>query len=208
MTQEHSPYSAALGDRIDQLHPRLRSYFQAIPAGSIGVGIGMLDRLGCPRPLLRIAFAPLFLLLSRRGAVYRGWAEDVPFEVRNRGGDGRVCAERVFRVPGRTWTMSDAVQAQGTGIVDRLGRPAALAAAFEVQVEHGALALRSTRIGLRLGPIRLRTPRFLAGSIRLTESFDDTLDRQRIALTVDVPLIGRVYEYSGTFRYRIEEEAA
>lgn len=39
--------------------------------------------------------------------------------------------------------------------------------------------------------------------IRLTERFDDALDRQRMSLTVDAPLLGRVYEYRGDFTYRI-----
>jgi hypothetical protein len=47
-------------------------------------------------------------------------------------------------------------------------------------------------------------PRALSPVVRLTERFDDALDRQFVALTIDVPLVGRVYEYRGHFRYRIE----
>jgi len=35
---------------------------------------------------------------------------------------------------------------------------------------------------------------------------DDALGVQRVALTVDAPVLGRIHEYSGTFRYRIEED--
>ena len=30
---------------------------------------------------------------------------------------------------------------------------------------------------------------------------------QRVDLTVDVPLFGRIHEYAGAFRHRIEEDA-
>ncbi len=44
--------------------------------------------------------------------------------------------------------------------------------------------------------------------IRLRESHDESTGRQRVELTVDLPVIGRVYEYHGTFTYRIEQEAS
>ncbi|WP_246878772.1 hypothetical protein [Microbacterium sp. BLY] len=41
-----SPYARALGERIADLHPRLRTYFQAVPEGMVGVGIGTFQRVG------------------------------------------------------------------------------------------------------------------------------------------------------------------
>ena len=38
-----SPYARALGERIDDLHPRLRAYFEAIPDGAVGIGEGVLQ---------------------------------------------------------------------------------------------------------------------------------------------------------------------
>lgn len=54
---------------------------------------------------------------------------------------------------------------------------------------------------------RVRIPRVLSPVVRLTESFDELIDRQRVAVTIEVPLLGRVYEYVGDFSYRIEEES-
>ncbi|MBS1908114.1 MAG: DUF4166 domain-containing protein [Actinobacteria bacterium] len=202
-----SPYAVALGDRMGELHPPLRAYFQTIPAGRVGIGTGVFEHVGCRNRVTRTLLAPLLRALQRRGAVYAGWAEQVPFTVRNRDGDGRD-SERELHLPGGTWVMRDHVQPLTHGrIVDRLGRPAMLAAAFAVTAADGALELRSTGVGMRLGGIRIRFPRCVAPRIRLRESIDDATGAQRVALTVDVPLLGRIHEYRGTFRYRIEEDA-
>jgi hypothetical protein len=101
--------------------------------------------------------------------------------------------------------MRDAVALTQHGrVVDELGEPGLIAACFDVETDGGALRLTSRAVGVRLGPLRVRIPRLIAPVVRLTERFDDALDRQRVSLTVDAPLVGRVYEYRGDFRYRIE----
>lgn len=143
-----------------------------------------------------------------RGALYAGWAEEVPFEVTNRGQDGAVVAERRFRVPGGDWVMRDRVRPAGEGLIeDLIGAPPALSAVFEVAVDRGALVLRSRSTAVRLGRLRLRVPRPVAPRIRLEERFVDELDRQQVSLTVDMPVLGRIYEYQGTFVHHIEEES-
>lgn len=142
-----------------------------------------------------------------RGAVYTGWAQDVPFDVANRGEDGEVIAERRFHVPEGDWVMRDRVRLAGEGMVeDLLGDPPALSAVFDVGVERGALVLRSRSTRVHLGRFRLRVPRPVAPRIRLEERFLDELERQQVSLSVDMPIIGRIYEYQGTFVHRIEEE--
>ncbi|HAM25570.1 MAG TPA: DUF4166 domain-containing protein, partial [Microbacteriaceae bacterium] len=37
----------------------------------------------------------------------------------------------------------------------------------------------------------------------LLERFDDASGRQHVSVTLDAPLIGRLYEYSGSFTYEI-----
>ena len=206
-TDPRSPYAAALGPRVDELHPRLRRYFAAIPHGAVGVGRGTFERVGCRNPVVRALLGPVLRVLQRHGAVYAGWAESVPFTVRNRDGAGRS-AERTLHLPDGDWTMRDRVRTLPRGrIVDRLGHPGVLAAVFDVTTSDGALELRSTRVGARLGRLRIRFPRCIAPRIRLVESADEDNGLQRVALTVDVPLLGRIHEYAGTFRYDIEEDA-
>lgn len=197
-----SPYARALGERIDELHPRLRTYFEAIPDGAVGIGEGVFGRVGTPRRWLW----PLLRLLERRGVVAAGWERDVPFRVENRTIASRAIGERTFQFRHGAWTMRDAAALTRHGrVVDELGEPALLAACFDVDVHHGALHLTSRAVGLRLGRLRVRLPRAVTPVIRLTERFDDALDRQRMSLTVDAPLLGRVYEYRGDFTYRIHD---
>ncbi|WP_295012083.1 DUF4166 domain-containing protein [uncultured Microbacterium sp.] len=207
-----SPYAVALGRRIDELPPRVRAYFSPLPEGAVGIGRGELSHLGTPGRIRRRVLAPLFRRADQDGAVCADSARNIAFSVRNRGGDGLIRATRTFHLPDRTWVMHDVVSPlPGSRVRDRIGRSGILVAVFAVDVEHGALVLRSTRVGIRISPqLRLRLPQLLAPRIRLTESDDVGTDRQRVALTVDMPLLGRIYAYAGTFAYEIrtaEEES-
>lgn len=197
-----SPYAQALDEHLEELHPRLRDYFQTLPEGHIGIGEGVFSRVGTPRRWLW----PFLRPLHDRGVIYAGWQLSVPFRVTNRLVDGRAVSEREFLLPGDSWTMRDAVSLNPHGrLVDELGDPAIVAASFDTTITDGALQLTSRAVGIRIGRIHLRMPRLLSPVVRLTESFDDVTDRQRVAVTIRVPLLGRVYEYSGDFTYRIEE---
>jgi hypothetical protein len=198
-----SPYARALGERIDHLHPRLREYFRAVPDGAVGIGEGTFQRIGTPRRLLW----PAIRLLERRGVVAARWEHDVPFRIENRTIASRAIAERTVAFRDGAWTMHDAVALTRHGrVVDELGEPGLVAACFDVDVSDAALHLTSRAVGLRLGRLRLRIPRPLAPVVRLVERYDDASDRQRISLTIDAPLLGRVYEYRGDFTYRIKTD--
>ncbi|MEV4775463.1 DUF4166 domain-containing protein [Microbacterium sp. LWH12-1.2] len=205
MPPSQSPYARALGDRIHELHPALRTYFQAIPDGSVGVGEGVLHRIGTPRRWLW----PFLRPLERRGVIVACWENDVPFRVENRTIASRAIGERAFHLARGSWTMRDAVALTRHGrVVDELGEPGLIAACFDVDVHDGSLILTSRAVGIRLRRLRIRLPRLLSPVIRLTECFDDVLARQIVELTVTAPVLGRVYEYSGDFTYSIEEATA
>ena len=202
MPPSQSPYARALGDRIHELHPALRTYFQAIPDGGVGVGEGVLRRIGTPRRWLW----PFLRPLERRGVIAACWESDVPFRVENRTIATRAIGEREFHLARGAWTMRDAVALTGHGrVVDELGEPGLIVACFEIDVQGGALALTSRAVGVRLGRLRIRVPRLLSPVVRLTERFDDVTGRQHVDLTITAPVIGRAYEYNGDFTYRIEE---
>ncbi|MGL3151033.1 DUF4166 domain-containing protein [Microbacterium sp. A82] len=198
-----SPYAEILGDRLDQLHPHLREYFSSLPEGHIGIGEGTFSRVGTPRRWLW----PLLRPLHERSVIYAGWQLSVPFRVTNRLIDGRVVSEREFLLPGQGWTMRDAVSVNPHGrLVDELGESGVVAASFAVDVRDGALRMRSHTVGIRWGSLRVRLPRFLSPVVDLTESFDEVIGRQRVLVTMELPLVGRIYEYAGDFSYRIEEK--
>jgi hypothetical protein len=203
-----SPWQAVLGDDLDALPPSLRGYFGAIPAGSTGVGSGVLDVLGTPRRWLW----PLLAIVGRGGALFPVWARDVPFEVVNRpvSADGHpaVAATRTFHLPDGDRAMVDLTAAiagpGGVELADLLGRDRTLRVGLRAAVVDDGLLLVSTTVALRVGPVRIRLPRPLTPRLRLRERVGAD-GRQHVALTVDLPPIGRLYEYSGSFDYaRVE----
>ncbi|WP_101844547.1 DUF4166 domain-containing protein [Zhihengliuella sp. ISTPL4] len=198
-----SPYARALGARLTELHPRLRAYFQAVPDGMVGVGDGTFQRVGTPRR----ALWPLLRRLERRGVIAARWERDVPFHIENRTIASRAIAERTFRFADGPWVMRDAVAPTRHGrIVDELGEPGLIVACFDVEPRAGALHLTSRAVGIRIGRFRLRIPRVVAPVVRLVERWDDEAERQRVRLTVDAPLLGRLYEYRGDFSYILEPD--
>lgn len=194
---------------MSQLHPVLRRYFSAIPAGSVGVGEGVFVRFGTRHRWL----APFLKPMQRRGVIVPGLHRDVWFRIENRTvldgtGNGRAVAERTLMLDTGVWTMTDAVSLNPHGrVVDVLGEPGLVAASFDIETHDGALRMRSRAVGLRLGSLRMRLPRPIAPRIQLTERFDEATARQHVRLTIDAPVLGRVYEYGGSFVYRIEEES-
>ncbi|REJ04237.1 DUF4166 domain-containing protein [Microbacterium bovistercoris] len=201
-----SPYARALGQRMDDLHPALRAYFSGVAPGQVGVGEGTFERVGTRRRWLN----PFLRPLQRRGVLVAGWHTGVPFRVENRIEAGRAVAERILQLPGGPWVMRDSVALTPQGrLVDAIGRPAlaTATASFDVQASGGTMRLRSRAVGLRIGPLRLRIPAVLSPVVRLREAHDAATGAQRVDVTIDAPIIGRVYEYGGTFTYRIEEDA-
>ena len=200
-----SPYARAIGDRMPHLHPDLQRYFSAIEDGHVGVGEGVFDRVGTRKRWMR----PLLRPLQIRGVLVSGWHRDVRFRIENRLVAGRVIAERTLALPDGSWIMRDAVALKPHGrLVDELGEPATIAASFDTHVSNGALVLESRAVGIRLGWMHVRVPAFVAPTVRLIERFDAASGRQRVDVTITMPLIGRIYEYGGSFDYRIERENA
>lgn len=192
-----SPWEVALGDRIAGLRPELRAYFSAIPADAEGFGTGVFDVVGTPRrwlrPLLRLVGGPSIWAIGARA---------VPFDVVNRAAPGPgVAAERRLRLGDRTLVMRDLTVATAPGVVvDRIGAPPRIEVALRPSIEDGGLRLDSFAVRLRLGAVRLPLGP-LSPRVVLTERSD--ADRQRVALRVDVPVLGRIYEYAGSFTYGI-----
>jgi hypothetical protein len=191
-----SPWLVVLGDRVDDLDPSLREYFSAIPEGSIGRGSGVFDTVGTPRRWLW----PVLAILGRAGIVFPVWQRDVPFDVVNTPADGVVRASRTFRFAAGDRVMRDEISAMSGRIVDVLGTRRRLRAYLDASVIDGRLELRSRGASLRIGPVWLPLP--FAPRVHLVEMRDG--NRQRVELTMTLPLVGRIYEYAGSFSYRIE----
>lgn len=211
-----SPYEVALGERLRELHPTLRRYFSAIPSACVGVGDGVFTEIGTERRWLW----PLLKPFERRGVLFAGHARAVRFRVVNRtdpgheagvGADkrcgvGLANALRTLDLPDGEWTMTDSVAHTRSGVVDRLGAPWTVSAAFDVAVRDGGLTLTSRAVGLILGRMKVRVPSPFAPVVRLSERYDAVSGMQHVELGIDMPLIGRVYGYRGHFSYAIVRE--
>ncbi|MCS6581824.1 MULTISPECIES: DUF4166 domain-containing protein [Curtobacterium] len=211
-----SPYELSTpSDVLARLHPRLSTYFGAIPPGHVGRGEGVFDVVGTPRRWLW----PLLAWFARDSVMFPVWERDVPFTVENRpahvrrGRAGRearpaVRAHRTFRFRSGSRTMVDAITAEPDGLVDHLGRHGRVSARLRAQVDAdgpdaGALRLVSTRVTFRALGRDLRLPAALSPRVTLTERFDDEADLQRVSLVLTAPVLGTLYRYEGAFRYEI-----
>lgn len=200
-----SPYERALGERITELHPKTQWYFRTIPDGQVGVGTGVFTTAGSRHrwlwPVMRIA--------ESLGVAFAGWERDVPFRIENRTIDGRAVAVREFELPGRTWVMPDVVTLGSGGVLrNAIGFRNSVVTTFDFDVRDGAMILSIRRVGLRLGRLRISAPSFLRPQIRLVERWDDLRARHHVDMTIDAPILGRVYEYRGSFDYTIRSDDA
>ncbi len=195
-----SPWQRVLGASMAQLDPGLRAYFGAIPEGYIGRGQGVFQVVGTRRRWLWPAYA----LLARDGVVFPVWEHAVPFTVTNRPGPrGTVRATRVFRFADGDRTMVDEIGVTKAGLTDRLGTRGLVSARFDAEVVGGRLVLTSTGADLRFGPVRVPLG-VLAPRVTLVERTDGS--RQHVSLRMALPLLGTIYEYSGSFSYAVERE--
>ncbi|NQX22487.1 DUF4166 domain-containing protein [Curtobacterium sp. VKM Ac-2852] len=212
-----SPYELSTPPEVlARLHPRLRTYFAAVPPGHVGRGEGVFTVVGTPRRWVW----PVLAWFARDAVMFPVWERDVPFTVENRParvrrgpGTGRearpaVRAHRTFRFRSGARTMVDAITAEPDGLVDHLGRRGRVSARLRAQVDvdgpdAGALRLVSTRVTFRALGRDLRLPAALSPRVTLTERFDDEADLQRVSLVLTAPVVGTLYRYEGAFRYEI-----
>jgi len=212
-----SPYELSTPPEVlARLHPRLRTYFAAVPPGHVGRGEGVFTVVGTPRRWVW----PVLAWFARDAVMFPVWERDVPFTVENRparvrrgsvtGLEARpaVRAHRTFRFRSGARTMVDAITAEPDGLVDHLGRRGRVSARLRAQVDDtgpdaGALRLVSTRVTFRALGRDLRLPAALSPCVTLTERFDDEADLQRVSLVLTAPVVGTLYRYEGAFRYEI-----
>ena len=203
-----SPYQRVLGDALEVLHPRLSAYFSAIPVGSTGRGSGVFDYVGTPRRWLW----PVLAVLARQGVLFPVDARAVPFTVTNTpvtGTDGEpaIAATRTFGFAGGSRTMVDRIGLDsGAGratLVDLLGTEGRFETRLSSIVVDGELHLSSTGTRVRVGRRLVALPRALSPVVSLVERFDDARDLQHVTVILAMPLVGKLYEYSGYFSYEV-----
>ncbi|MEP6478910.1 MAG: DUF4166 domain-containing protein [Rhodoglobus sp.] len=196
-----SPWQRVLGAHMADLDPRLAAYFGPIAQGFVGRGQGVFEVVGSRHRWLW----PLFAVLAFDGIVFPVWEHNVPFTVTNRSTpQGTVRATRVFSFSYGDEVMTDEIGVTRAGLTDRVGVRGLVSSTFTAAVVNGRLVLNSTGAVLRLGPIRIPLG-MLAPRISLVERSDG--DRQHVSFRMALPLIGTIYEYSGSFSYTVVNDA-
>lgn len=194
-----APWASALGDRAEQLAPALQDYFGPIPEGCRGVGEGVFTRVGSPRRLLW----PLLALLGRWDVVFPVWEHDVPFEIVNVPTPHGLVSVRRFHFSRGVRTMTDRILVTRHGLRQRFGAGERMVAELRVDPVDEGLLIASGRVGIRMLGLRWSLPAAWAPRVRVRErALPD--GRQHVSLTLDLPLVGRLYEYAGAFSYRVE----
>jgi hypothetical protein len=199
-----SVYRVLLGDRIDLLQPELSDYVDGVDRGAAGIGRGEYSVAGPSRRWL----APLFACAAPAHALFGERGRNVGLTVVNvphRDARGRVClsSTRSFAFGGVTRTMEDTMLAGRDGLLhDFLGRRRFLEVSLCLGVSaEGWLTMRSVATWVWLGRMRVPVPRILSARVDLTERWDAATASQRVDVTLTHPVLGRVFEYRGSFVY-------
>jgi len=185
-----TPYERAFD--LTGLDQQLAAYFTS---GRLGRGEGTFDVVGTPRRWLW----PVLWVLGRQGVVFPHWGA-ARFTVTNRPVDAALTAVRTFHFDSGDRSMVDRMSVEGGELYDELGINRRYRARLAARVADGALELWSTAVTMRLGPLHLPLP----ARVALTERWDAASDRQHVSVVITAPVIGRVYEYSGFFTYRVD----
>ncbi|NQX33755.1 DUF4166 domain-containing protein [Herbiconiux sp. VKM Ac-2851] len=209
-----SPYELTSGSALDDLHPVVRRYVGGIKPGFRGYGSGVFEQIGTPRRWLW----PVLRMLAPQGILFPAWEHNVPFSIVNaplvdRDGRTGVVAVRRFHFLSGAQAMVDAITAENPGadgLVDHLGLDRRFRVRLATRVVRGELHLTSTALELRVGRHFVRLPAALSPRVTVVERFDDAANAgegaQRVTAVVEAPVVGRVYEYTGTFQYEIRPE--
>jgi len=190
---EASVWQRALGDDYERLSPGLHAYFALPPEGTVGRGVGIYEVAGSSRRWLR----PVLSVLAWRRILFPEFGHGIPFTVTNTPAGAALRGWRTFDFPSRPRVMQDEMRIVDDRLHDFLGRRGELEAQLELEVVDGALRLRTGRLWLNLGRVRLALPRL--ARIRLVE--ESVENGQRVSAVLSSPVIGDWFEYTGEFRY-------
>jgi hypothetical protein len=198
-----SIYERELGEQFEQLHPKIRERFgfdSSDDVAAIGRGTMRYVRNGGPHlyPFLRLGAAMATMFPEENTAV--------PFEIRNYAYEDAYGRETVtwlrrFQMPTeRRFDAAMIYSDERDGIVDYLGDRHHLAVDVDLEVsEVGGMRLRTGAQRLYAFGLGVPFPMALSATADVHEWYDDEAETYRIAVSVENPYLGLVFEYEGQF---------
>jgi hypothetical protein len=197
-------FLTVLGAEASQLHPEVLAQMRAVDASDAeahGLFTTAGSRFGMLSMLVRPFVGPA-ILLTRFG-------RDVPFVLTDRplrGVDGIEMRDsaRELVFPGSTQSLVDRmIETSEPGVVRTL-----LGVRQRVEVmmrcsvtDYGALRMRSGRVALLIGRVRIPLSGIFGVDVTLEDGWDDDRRRRTISMRAHNPLFGTVLEYRGWYRY-------
>ena len=204
-----TPFRAVLAPHIAVLPPALRDHYLVSATTPYRIVLeGRMDRIW-HRPAW---LWPLFWFLTLADMLFPETGVDVPAIMTVTGGRDRQGRpyqtwNRSFQFPrSRCFNAMMIFDDQVACPVERLGPGQLLQMAWDVQFHAPAtIEIRTTGCGLRIGQQYMRLPRFCYPTVRAIEialpARDDAI---HIDLSIEHPLLGRIFGYEGTFFLRRE----
>jgi len=197
-------FLAVLGAEASQLHPEVLAQMWAIDA-SDAEAHGLFTTAGSRFGLLSMLVRPFLgpgIFLTRFG-------RDVPFVLTDRplrSADGFEMRDsaRELVFPGSTQSLLDRmIETSDPGVVRTLlGAHQRVEVMMQCSVtDYGALRMRSGRVVLLVGGLRIPLTGIFGVDVTLEDGWDDDRRRRTISMRAHNPLLGTVLEYRGWYRY-------
>jgi hypothetical protein len=202
-TNVSSIYERAMGRDFGRLHPEIRRRFGfSSEDGIASIGRGVMETIW-HGPFWTL---PFLYVGSWRRILVPDRGTDIPFAIENyayrdRFGRETVTWIRKFHGPRpRRFDAYMIYSEQRRRIVDYLGTHQHLAVDISLDADAtGAMCLRSSAQRFYEGWVAFNFPLIFSGVADVRESFDDSLGRFRIEVSVTNRTWGRLFGYHGTF---------
>lgn len=199
-----SIYERALGEKFRELHPRIRERFGF--ASDDGVACVGRGRMAVVRNGGAFTY-PFLLAGTLHNVMFPEQGTAVPFSVYNFAyedeyGRETVTWVREFELPRpRRFDATMIYSEERDRVVDYLGTHQHLAVDIDLAVDEATGGLSITAGDQRLYAFGLggSFPAVLTGRADVLEWYDDEEERYRIAVHVENPVVGTLFEYRGWF---------
>jgi len=196
-----TPLQRALGDRFDDLHPRIRDQYALHSSHAHAwTGRGVMEEIWRGRlmgPFLRIG--------ARRRVMFPERGRNVPFTIENYAyvdGFGRetLTWTRRFELdrPRRFDETIIYSEKRGRAIV-YAGTHQHVGVELEAAADNGALVLRTGTQRFYEWRLGFRFPLLFSGRATVVERYNDELERFEVDVSIANPVWGRIFGYRGWF---------
>lgn len=199
-----SIYQQCMGDKFDQLHPKIQKRFGFASTNRIAaIGTGIMEDIWVGR----FYTLPFLAIGTWRNIMFPANGKAIPFRIENYAycdqyGRETVTWNRTFYFSNRNRRFDATMiySQQRHRIVDYLGTHQHLAVDIDLAVgQNGGLALHSGEQRFYEGKLGFRFPMLFSGYADVCEWYDDSINQFRISVTVKNKWWGKLFGYQGRF---------